>query len=52
VDAYRRFVRPFAGPRLSIVEAMLLGQHPGVRWLETAQVALSEIADYLRIGEG
>jgi hypothetical protein len=55
-DVYRRFVRPFRGKaplsphKLEIVEAVMLGRHPGVRWLGTAQSAFDDLANYWKLG--
>lgn len=44
-DRYRRLMR-HAGTAYSLrVEAMLTGDHPGIRWLATLQAALDYFAD-------
>jgi hypothetical protein len=55
-DVYRRFVRPFRSKppltahKLEIVETILLGRHPGIAWLATAQEAFSDLADLWKMG--
>ena len=55
-DVYRRLVRPFRGRapltphKLEIVETVMMGKHPGVQWLATAQAAFDDLADYWKMG--
>ena len=57
-DIYRRLVRPFKGRapltphKLEIVETCMMGRHPGVRWLATAQSAFDDLADFWKIPRG
>jgi len=55
-DHYRRLMRPFrgAGPvnvaQICILESVLMGRHPGVRFLAPLQAALDDLADFWRMG--
>lgn len=44
--AYHRLMRLVGDPAAGHIGAMLLGQHPGVRWLATVQDGLTRLADY------
>ncbi len=44
-DRYRRLMRGFSAPAAMRLEAMLCGEHPGVKWLGSLQAALDDLAD-------
>lgn len=48
-DIYRRLMRSMAPAHAVRLDALLLGEHPGVRWLATLQAALGDLADRWRI---